>query len=65
MLLLQLNIISENTTQNIQMADENADLEKKYLQPKIVSVTMNLICKKSRHPVEKVLKRMLKRFKKK
>lgn len=40
------------------MADENADREQKDL----ASVTMNLI-KKSIHPVEIVLKRMLKRFK--
>lgn len=40
------------------MADENADREQKDL----ASVPMNLI-KKSIHPVEIVLKRMLKRFK--
>lgn len=41
------------------MADENADLKKKDR----ASVTMDLISKKSIHPVEIVLKRMLKRFK--
>lgn len=64
MLLLQLNIISGNTPQHIMMADENADREKKDPQPKLVSVTLNFISKKSIHPVENVLKRMMKSFKK-
>lgn len=63
-LLLQLNIISGNTPQHIMMADENADREKKNPQPKLVSVTLNFISKKSIHPVENVLKRMMKSFKK-
>lgn len=64
LLILQLNIITENTTQHIQMTEENADLKKENGHPKIVSLTLKLISKKSIYPVEKVFNRMLKRFKK-